>query len=1501
MAGDWRASPPAVIAGRTKLPAGEADLGPAPGGARLERVLLLLEPSPEQRQALDAELANQQDPRSPEYHHWLTPSQFADRYANSVSDVAAIVSWLESEGLAVAPLPAGRGWIEFSGTVAQLEQAFRTGVHSVTTRSGERPALAGPVSVPAALQPLIHGLVSLDGVVAEPAITTPQPVASALPDLQKAASPVQAEALTPQLMADLLHLDAFHARDSTGAGETIAIAARSNIEPLDVAAFRASFGLPANPVEVVLDGADPGRTGDEAAALMMASWAGAAAPGARIVLALAGTTSATDGLDLSLAAIVDQQAAHTVAVGYTACESALSEAHQAFYGELYRQAAAQGMAVIAATGDTGAAACHPAGSGAAVTTGLAVNGLASTPWNTAAGAAAFNPTGTGQLAAWSPVDPADLAYASGGGSSTAAGAPSWQAAVLPSASGRTLPDMVLPTALDSAASRGLAFCFSGPGQAVSGCRLVRAGGSSAAAAIFSGISALLGQKYGAQGNLAPRLYALEGQAGIFTDVQQGSARLACAAGSPDCDASGHLGYDAAAGYDLATGLGLPNADKLFAAWPAATGTGAVTVNLGLSPTATSNLYNPSSTITLTATVVPSVSGGPTPTGTVDFYDSTIGGNVNTSAVTLDSTGTATGQWPGSAFFTAGANPITAKYSGDGNYAATNSASVTVSVQQSAADITLSASTSTPAAGVNFTVTAVLSVSGLPPAGPTPPSGTVSLFMDAGTTAIATASLSTSGGITSATFNVSISAGGHHQLSATYSGDANYRGNNPGSLPIAVGLASTTLSVTPSTYAPVVGSKFTVTVAASTVSGSAAPTGSVTLNVDGAASGTANLATAGGATTAAFQVTLTTSGVHTIQAVYQGDANYSTSTSPSVSVNAGTSTAGVSLSASPVQANTTYNPTAAVTLTAVVSSQNGGPTPTGTLNFIDQTTGNSIGSSAITLDSTGRASVAASAWSPIGGHNIVGRYNGDSTYAAVTSQVLTINIQPSTTTPTVTPSTTTPLVGASFTVTVTLAVGTPPAGTVAPTGNMTLTVDGAAKTTAAVSTSGGTTSASFTASVATGGVHTLQAVYAGDNNYGTSTSQSVSITASKGATVTTLTATPSTLTPGTAESFTATIAAANPVAGQTNTFTGTVTFYDGTAQLGTATVSANGATLSNVTLSSAATHVITAVYGGDDNWAGSTSNALTLKAVLFPVTVTLAATPTTAGPGQVVSLTATVTPSVAPASAAEQNPTGNVIFYNGTTVIGTVALSASVNYSSMATLITGSLASGADVLTAYYVGDSFYSAATSNAVTINVQDFSITPASGNSPADLDILKGSSGQASFIVQALGGFATEMQLVCTVPTQDDMTCLPSPVFVTPTATVTFTVQTFAAGGITTSSNHHAPFWPRGLGGTALAALVFIVLPFGRRARVFSVRVRGVIVIGLLLIGLGGAGIGCSNSVTAPVNNGTPLGVATLTITGAAYADNTVVSHSVYLTVNVLPPNSTGTAVPATGRRRK
>jgi len=150
----------------------------------------------------------------------------------------------------------------------------------------------------------------------------------------------------------------------------------------------------------------------------------------------------------------------------------------------------------------------------------------------------------------------------------------------------------------------------------------------------------------------------------------------------------------------------------------------------------------------------------------------------------------------------------------------------------------------------------------------------------------------------------------------------------------------------------------------------------------------------------------------------------------------------------------------------------------------------------------------------------------------------------------------------------------------------------------------------------------------------------------------------------------------------------------------------------------------------------------------------------------------------------------------------------------------------------------------------------------------------------------------VVCAVPQQDDMTCTASPQQVTPTGTVTFVVQTFISGGpssATTLSRRNEPKWLRTAGGTALAVLGFFLLPFGRRTRIFANRgTRRFLTLLLLLIGLGGAGMGC-NSSSLVTTTGTPLGVATLTITASPYQDNAVVSHSITLTVDVVAKGST------------
>jgi subtilase family serine protease len=1593
VAGDWRtcavvrignSEPPQFLPD----PAVDSARTAAPADARLERVLLLLAPSAAQQKSLDTELANQLDSTSTDYHRWMTAEAFANSYANSAADVAAVSAWLESQGLQVAPLPAGRGWIEFSGTVAALEQAFHTRIDLLGTPIGSRYVLADSISVPGAFAPLVQGLVSLDGTFATPALTQPMALAVKAPDLAAEASINHAEALTPMLAGELLHFDGLHGSGINGAGETIAIPSRSNISASDVAAFRAAFGLPPSAVKIIANGADPGLTPSQAEATLAASWAGVAAPGARIIVMPTASTKATDGLDLSLAAIVDQAAAHIVAIGDSLCENALTPAHQGFYAALYRQAAAEGISMVTASGDSGAAACHGAGSSTAVSSGYAVNALASTPWNTAVGVSAFSAFGPSPEAfavtAWSPANTAAGTYAGGGGSSLLYPAPDWQPipAHLPSAAGsagvhnRLLPDLSLPTAGDSAVNPGLAFCLSGSSSS-GGCELVRAGGSSASAALFAGIAALINQKNGQQGNLAPHLYELSRQEGIFSDVDHGGAWLPCVAGSSGCGSDGQIGFAAESGFDLATGLGVVNAQSLVNGWaqPAVTGTGLANVTNTTGPSQT---INPSGSIVLSANVV-SATGGPAPTGTVSFKDITLGQNVSTVALDIGTGESSTASVTVTGVLAQGGHQIVADYSGDTNYAAANSQPIVVEVQPSSTTTAVVPSTSTPVGGITFTVSATIT-SVNAGTGAVPPSGTLDFRLDgvsqgtkqvvtgtpstasismtapltagahqvvgfysgdnnyynstsnAGTitvsksaptltitpsttTPLAGSSLQisatiapagtggaaptgtvtftldgasvgtsniTAGSPSTATVTITAPNVGGHTLAAAYSGDTNYTSATAAAVTITIAKVATTLALTPATTTPLGGSSLLVTASISITGTSAAtPTGAVTITMDGVTQGTPTVMSG---TTATLAITVPASGSHTLQASYAGDANFLSSTSPSVNITvAKTPTTTVaSVATTSPSAGTPIVVTATITASTMGSTQ-----PTGNMTFTVD--GASAGVASVVAGSPSTASVTISSLAA-GSHALVATYSGDTFYASSVSVAVTVAVSKSPTTTVATPATLAPTAGASLAVSATVTSSSP--ASAGPTGTVTYLIDGVMQGTGILTAGTTGSTASYTIPSIVAGSHVLTATYAGDTSYAASTSAAVAISSAKSATVTTVTATPPVLAPGLTETLTASIAPASVVTGAVYSISGTVSFYDnGGTLLGTTAVSSNTAMLAGVALANNVSHAVTAIYSGDTNFLTSTSAVLPLAATTLPDNVVLTSNLSTLSPGQALVLTVTVTPSATPAATAEQNATGNIIFYDGTTVLGTVALAAApTGDSSTAMLTISTLPGGEDTVYAAYAGDLYYDAGNSNLLTLNIEDFTIVPSPSNPATNLNIVQGTSGAASFVVTGLGGFNNTIQVVCAAAPQDDMTCTASPQQLSPPGSVTFVVQTFLPGQQTTTtplSRNVPAVWPRALGGSALALLGFFLLPIGRRARIFTDKsARRMVMLLLLLCGLGGVAIGCSNSGTAVNGTGTPLGVATLKITASANVDNTVASHSVYLTVNVTAP---------------
>ena len=135
----------------------ENDMGPVDGFLKLENISLMFKLTASQQADLTALLAEQQDPSSPNYHHWLTPEQYADRFGLSPNDINQVVAWLQAQGFTITQTARGRTWVSFSGTAAQVQAAFQTEIHNFSLHGQTYFANASEPAVPAALADVVLG------------------------------------------------------------------------------------------------------------------------------------------------------------------------------------------------------------------------------------------------------------------------------------------------------------------------------------------------------------------------------------------------------------------------------------------------------------------------------------------------------------------------------------------------------------------------------------------------------------------------------------------------------------------------------------------------------------------------------------------------------------------------------------------------------------------------------------------------------------------------------------------------------------------------------------------------------------------------------------------------------------------------------------------------------------------------------------------------------------------------------------------------------------------------------------------------------------------------------------------------------------------------------------------------------------------------------------------------------------------------------------------------
>src|SRR5690349_1389957 len=366
----------------------EFDRGVVPDGTPMNRMLLLLQRSPEQEAALQQLMTEQMSKDSPNFHKWLTPAQFGAQFGPSDADIQVVTDWLSSRGFHDIKVGAGRGTIEFSGSVGLVRNTFQTEIHHFFVNGEMRQANVSDPQIPAALTPVVSGIVSLHNFPKQSMRHTVGAftrTADGRIISQLTGSTNQFFAVGPADFAKIYNpptgLD--------GTGTKIAIVGFSDINIQDVRDFRTLFGLSANDPVIVHNGPAPGINGEEGEADLDVEWSGAAAPGAEIDFVTSEDTLTTGGLELSALYIVDNNSDDIMSLSFGLCESSLGS-ENAFINALWEQAAAQGITVTVSAGDPGSAGCDDFTTATVATHGLAVNGLASTPFNIAVGGTDFD-------------------------------------------------------------------------------------------------------------------------------------------------------------------------------------------------------------------------------------------------------------------------------------------------------------------------------------------------------------------------------------------------------------------------------------------------------------------------------------------------------------------------------------------------------------------------------------------------------------------------------------------------------------------------------------------------------------------------------------------------------------------------------------------------------------------------------------------------------------------------------------------------------------------------------------------------------------------------------------------------------------------------------------------------------------------------------------------------------------------------------------------------------
>lgn len=566
-------------------------------------------------------------PGSPDFRHYLTVAQFADRFGATAAALSAVESQLGGSGLNVGPVPANHLTIPATGTAAQIERAFSVQLEQVKLASGRTAfANAQAPALPASIAPYVQGIVGLDDLYpprpaglemakrgrptdpsmrpaaavalkpeVRPRIVTggPQPCSDAT-DEQLSFEGEFGVPTFPQTADEAAAAYAFpplYQAGDLGAGQTVALFELQPYAPTDIATYQTCYGTTVPITNVEVDGASATCTspcspdGDGEAALDIEQVIGLA-PQANVLVYEAPST--LNGIVDLFSAIVSQDKAQEISSSFGTCESVTGGSLIAGENTLLQEAATQGQSFFASSGDSGAEMCSQLG-GLHPNFDLSVEDPSGQPFATGVGGTSLTSFGSPPTeAVWNDGPNPECGCVNtpgfggtGGGISEEWPMPGYQSGAAP-ALGVTNPDSSA-----SPCGGGGSDCREVPDVSADGDLLTGyvifdeghwdvIGGTSASTPLWAAYMALVNASAACRGQsigfASPALYQVAGRnyAANFNDVTAASPYTGLA-NNDTFDGSGMSGVDPGnlfplrTGYDMATGLGTPVGSTL-AAW-----------------------------------------------------------------------------------------------------------------------------------------------------------------------------------------------------------------------------------------------------------------------------------------------------------------------------------------------------------------------------------------------------------------------------------------------------------------------------------------------------------------------------------------------------------------------------------------------------------------------------------------------------------------------------------------------------------------------------------------------------------------------------------------------------------------------------------------------------------------------------------------------------------------------------------------------------------------------